>query len=227
MNFHLTTRFLIAFLFLSPIFLQAQQSVKFPKQIKKDFVPLESKQGVFVSKYETTNMEFRTFLADLAATDPVLYEQCMYDSSQWQEQFPMAYNEPMVRNYHWHPAFDEYPVVNVSWEAAQKYCDWLSAEYNRTKKEKHTRVSFRLPTEEEWRLATAVSDPEIEYPTPNGGLVENERYLANLNYTEAGDARYTVDGSLYTSPVDAYQPNKTGIYNLLGNVSEMSRLSAS
>src|SRR5690606_27730321 len=37
------------------------------------------------------------------------------DTMVWIRDFSYSYNEPMTRNYFWHPAYDDYPVVGVSW----------------------------------------------------------------------------------------------------------------
>ncbi|MDX1741727.1 MAG: SUMF1/EgtB/PvdO family nonheme iron enzyme, partial [Rhodothermales bacterium] len=42
-------------------------------------------------------------------------------------------------------------------------------------------------------------------------------YLANYNNGRAG---YAADGYAFTAPVDAYQPNGWGFYNMSGNVAE-------
>ena len=44
------------------------------------------------------------------------------DTMVWIRDFTYAYNEPMTRNYFWHPAFDDYPVVGVNWKMAKAFC---------------------------------------------------------------------------------------------------------
>jgi sulfatase modifying factor 1 len=38
--------------------------------------------------------------------------------------FTYSFNEPMTENYFWHPAYDEYPVVGVTWQQANAFNVW-------------------------------------------------------------------------------------------------------
>lgn len=44
------------------------------------------------------------------------------DTLVWIRDFAYSYNEPFTRNYFWHPAFDDYPVVGVNWKMAKAFC---------------------------------------------------------------------------------------------------------
>ena len=43
---------------------------------------------------------------------------------------PLSYNEPYVDNYLRHPGYQDYPVVGVSWDQANDYCDWRTQRVN-------------------------------------------------------------------------------------------------
>lgn len=63
--------------------------------------------------------------------DREMYYNATPDSLVW--RLPLSYNEPYVNNYLRHPAFQDYPVVGVSWEQAQDYSDWRTDRVNEEK----------------------------------------------------------------------------------------------
>ena len=93
----------------------------------------------------------------------------------------------------------KHPVINVSWEDAVKYANWLSW---------ITGKNFRLPKDEEW-LYAATSGGKGE--TWAGTSDENE-----LN-EYAWYGRKVADG---TKPVGLKKPNGLKLYDMSGNVSE-------
>jgi hypothetical protein len=50
--------------------------------------------------------------------------------------------------YFWHPAYDDYPVVNINYSQATAFCDWRSKLYNNFNKEKGRgkKVKYTLPS---------------------------------------------------------------------------------
>ena len=84
-----------------------------------------SVDAFIMQKTEVTNKQYREFLNHLKSNNEVeKIKIAQIDSVQW--QIHGQYNTPYVEYYHAHPAYDNYPVVNISTEAARLYCDWLS-----------------------------------------------------------------------------------------------------
>ncbi len=168
----------------------------------------EIETNLFASSYEESNSEYRLFLEDLKKNDQENYKKHRPDSTLWTKYYPQAFNEPMKNMYAWHPAYDGYPVVNISKESAQAYCNWLTMQYNNDPKRKYQKVEFLLPTEAEWQLSAG------ELSSVKN---ENECYL--VNGKEKG--KYYDDGGFHMVKVDSYIENNNGLYCTYGNVSEV------
>lgn len=126
----------------------------------------------------------------------------------------------MWRNSGWDQS-DNHPVVNVTWNDAIAFCEWL------TRKEG---LSYRLPTEAEWEYACRAG-AQTRYSTGDeSASLEGVANVADQsNETIPGeslqrnsefpyftfDDRYT-----FSAPVGKFKPNRFGLYDMHGNVSE-------
>ena len=143
------------------------------------------------------------------------------DTLVWIRDFAYSYNEPMTRNYFWHPAFDDYPVVGVDWQMANAFCFWRTKLWNDFQAFRGDGVNtedFRLPTEHEWEYAARGGHDLAPYPW-GGYYLRNSKGCLLANF-KPGRGNYPEDGGLYTVKADAYFPNDYGLYNMSGNVSE-------
>lgn len=148
------------------------------------------------------------------------------DTTTWIKDFAYSYNEPMHNDYFWHQAYDDYPVVGVSWKQAKAFCAWRTLYKNAFLKKKKGRNqvnSFRLPTEAEWEYAARGGLESGTYPW-GGPYAKNDRgcFLANFK-PNRGD--YAADGALYTVEAKSYDPNDYNLYNMSGNVAEWTNSS--
>lgn len=143
------------------------------------------------------------------------------DEMVWVRDFSYSYNEPMTRNYFWHPAYDDYPVVGVNWHMANAFSYWRTQLYNAAlegEKEVISTEDFRLPTEHEWEYAARGGHENSPYPW-GGPYIRNAKGCLLANF-KPGRGNYPEDGGYYTVKADAYFPNDYGLYNMAGNVSE-------
>lgn len=142
------------------------------------------------------------------------------DTTVWIKDFNYSYNEPMHNDYFWHSAYDDYPVVGVSWKQARAFAQWRTMNKNIYRREKGDAdvPSFRLPTEAEWEYAARGGLQGATYPW-GGPYTKNDRgcFMANFKPLR-GD--YAADQALYTVEAKSYDPNDYGLYNMAGNVSE-------
>jgi len=144
------------------------------------------------------------------------------DTAVWVKDFNYSYNDPMHQDYFWHQAYNDYPVVGVTWSQAKAFCNFRSEKRNNylesRKKSSGREPSFRLPTEAEWEYAARGGLEYAKYPW--GGpytLTDRGCFLANFK-PERGN--YAADGALYTVEARSYNPNDYGLYNMAGNVAE-------
>lgn len=138
------------------------------------------------------------------------------DTMVWIRDFTYSYNEPMTRNYFWHPGFDDYPVVGIAWKQANAFCYWRTNLWNGL--ESVNTEDFRLPTEHEWEYAARGGHDLAPFPW-GGYYVRNTKGCLLANF-KPGRGDYPADGGLYTVKADAYFPNDYGLFNMAGNVAE-------
>jgi sulfatase modifying factor 1 len=142
------------------------------------------------------------------------------DTLVWMADFTYSHNENMHDNYFWHPAFDNYPVVGISWKQAMAFCNWRTRYRNEYLKDNNDfqENEFRLPTEAEWEYAARGGFELTTYPW-GGPYTTNSQgcFLANFKVSRGN---VTADGGFETVKVTSYEPNGYGLYCMAGNVAE-------
>jgi formylglycine-generating enzyme required for sulfatase activity len=170
----------------------------------------------FLGTHEVTRGEFRKFVDDSG-----------YQSDAESDgQGGLGYNASQQkleqkREYTWkNPGWDqtdEHPVVNVTWNDAAKFCEWLSRREGET---------YRLPTEAQWEYACRAGTTGR---VVTGNVPEELEGFANV-----GDQSYHRipgfqqsfgffafdDGASFTSTVGKYRKNPFGLTDMHGNVWE-------
>ncbi len=142
------------------------------------------------------------------------------DTLTWIRDFTYSYNEPLATRYFWHPGFDDYPVVGVTWKQAEAFCNWrtkLQSDFLSMKGEPELQV-YRLPTEVEWEYAARGGKNFSMFPW--GGYYTRDDdgvFLANFKPLRGN---YVEDGGIASMKVGSYDPNEYGLYDMAGNIAE-------
>ena len=100
---------------------------------------------------------------------------------------------------------DNYPVVHIAQEDALKYCKWANR---------------RLPTEAEWESAAQGKFEDNVYTW--GNKYEDLNENANTWQGTFPTENKSEDRFEYISPIKSYPPNNIGLYDMAGNVWEMT-----
>lgn len=200
--------------------------------------------GFFISKMEVSQGEYNEFLKALSQKDEATkLSNASIDTAGWSAIGDgMA---PYTKYYHSHPAYSNYPVVNIGYEAAILYCSWLEEKLE-TEMGVEYNVEATLPSRAEW-IRAARGDKHFYKYAWGGSVLRNARGCALCNYRNIGDeaisrnatengfevipdesgsimgvAGYLSDNAAILAPVHAYSANDFGVFNMNGNAREMT-----
>ena len=127
------------------------------------------------------------------------------------------------------------PVVNVSWDDAARYCNWLSKQQDlapayRESAGKMLAVSpmnsgYRLPTEAEWAYVARRLGRQEEARYPWAGQYPPAKTVGNFADASIADTLANTvpdynDGYRVAAPVGSFPASSSGFYDLGGNVAE-------
>src|SRR5271157_2428964 len=141
----------------------------------------------YIDKYEVTN---------------ALYSACVNTGAC---QPPTSIASSSRPSYFGNPKFDSYPVIYVTWDMANTFCQWSGA---------------RLPTEAEWEKAARGTDGRI-YPWGNE-FNGNFLNFCDINCSQSWANKNYNDGYADTAPVGSYPQGASpyGALDMAGNVYE-------
>jgi formylglycine-generating enzyme required for sulfatase activity/tRNA A-37 threonylcarbamoyl transferase component Bud32 len=112
---------------------------------------------------------------------------------------------------------DDHPVVNLTWNDATAFCDWLSKREGKT---------YSLPTEAEWEYACRAGTKTRFWCGDADASLKGNANVPDASLKGKLDADYAKpysfvswdDSFPFTSPVGRFNPNPWGLYDMSGNV---------
>ncbi len=123
------------------------------------------------------------------------------------DKFARATDRELPDDQRW--GRDNRPAVNVSWNDAQAYTEWLS---------ETTGTQYRLPSEAEWEYAARAGTTTTFWW---GEAVADADGMANCR--RGCNSEYTGLFSSKSAPVGSYPANAFGLHGVAGNVAEWTR----
>ncbi|MDP2384851.1 MAG: SUMF1/EgtB/PvdO family nonheme iron enzyme [Bacteroidota bacterium] len=210
-------------------------SAAFTISKSKQFIPpgtVNINDTLFVDETEISNLswlEYVQYNKTKFGVSSNEYLSSLPDTTVWRQK--MSCNEPYVNYYFRHPAYKQYPVVGVSYEQALAYCKWrtervhiaLEIKEGKRKAEDSNKeytgkfkFGYRLPTKQEWEAMAMPGLDKVNKEKADKTKSPLYNSIVAWNY-----ANTLKDNADVTAPTKSYWPNKLGIYNAIGNVSEL------
>lgn len=196
-------------------------------------------EAFYMSTSEVSNAHYRNFLQYMQEKDGgEIQASWKVDSTVWKE-FAHKGSNPMANFYHQHPAYNDYPVVGITLEGAKAYCAYLNEILNKDTDNKYT-YEASLPTRTQWlRASYTAHQPSYPYAW-KGYYLRNDKgdFMCNFYHVSAEKIHRDKEGQLVlenvknapadlsqmelTAPVFSYWPSLVGLYNMNGNVAELT-----
>ena len=188
---------------------------------------VEMTREFYLGKTEVTRGQFRAFVKDSgyrteAETDGRGgwgYNESTGKVEGRRFGEPAGKEEGGKPKYNWESAgfaqTDEHPVVNVSWNDANAFCQWLA---------RRTEKKVRLPTEAEWEYACRAGSTARFYSGEDpvalvkvGNVADG---TAKRKFPDWDSSIAAEDGYVFSAPVGRFMANRFGLCDMLGNAWE-------
>ena len=170
-------------------------------------------KGFWLGKYEVTVGDFKKFVEATGHCAHSEMANALYNSV----------TKERIGGKNWRTIFDnelKKPVVGVSKQDAYAFCRWLT-ERERKAGRLPEDYTFTLPTEAQWEYACrAGSSTRFSLGDSYDELYRYANYADRNTNVKHRDETHD-DGYRYAAPVGSFEPNRWGLYDMHGNVSEL------
>ncbi len=184
----------------------------FINSLGMEFIPVPGKAGVLMCRHETRVRDFRAYAEASGYVQQGGAEVVKYVKSggsnlkKWKLEKGASWENPGFKQS------EDHPVVCVSWNEAQAFCNWLT--------QQNPGFGYHLPRDSEWGAAVASSGVypwRNEWPAPRG----SGNYAGSECWEGTPGKGWNYDdGAVRTARVGGYKMNPSGFYDLGGNVWE-------
>jgi formylglycine-generating enzyme required for sulfatase activity len=207
------------------------------------------RDNLFIDETEITNFSYQEFLFWLKQRKDARYYLMLPDTNCWTRS-DIGSADKLIAAYFTLKYYYDYPVVGVSMAQAEEFCRWRTDMVNafyyvKEKKQRYNhdsesvyfqkaskKVLYRLPAQNEWEYAAAAGLDYCNFPMGYESLTHNNIPVNNTleyhNYyvkdfkTIDKKCDNPIEVGCPTIPVYAGKANRYGLYQVIGNVSELT-----
>jgi formylglycine-generating enzyme required for sulfatase activity len=152
--------------------------------------------------YPKVRVNLSPFALDVHEVTNLQYQYCVAKGVCTPPQFGNAPDPATQNDYYDNARFEDYPVVNVTWNQANEYCQF---------------VGKRLPSEFEWERVAKGEDGQRQFPTTEG-ITKVSECIGVFNSTGCGGDLKMEE--VATAAKDFVEEGGTRVYHLGGNAAE-------
>jgi len=189
-----------------------------PDYFKDEYPPhrVRISKSFYMGKHEVTIGDFKHFVEDTGyKTEPEKDGE-----GGWGYDPHTGQCDGRFAHFNWRNTgflqTDDHPVVNITWNDAVAFCQWLSRKEGKT---------YRLPTEAQWEYAClAQSSMRYHYGNSPDELVKAANVLdakGRTTFPHVQELTFHPGTEMkFTIPVGSMKSNQFGLYDMHGNVWE-------
>jgi formylglycine-generating enzyme required for sulfatase activity len=215
-------RFFLCLILIAP--LAAFAGKKTPKA--PGTIQLNDSVSIDATEISVNNWnEYQYWLKETHGEKSELFKASAPNKTVWKDTLGLS----LRKLYFDHPAYLKHPMVGITMEQAEAYCQWRTDRVNEyifykiTKNKPHPDSIYTIPQYYIFKLPT-IQQYETAANFGNKKSVDKKIKKGKImpgNFAESRN-KLMEEAITYTTSVWRFTPNKKKIYNLYGNIAEMT-----